>query len=152
MNRILETFATETEIFQGFQRESSLRCPMVTLGGCDSSGDVVGKPVPANKWWRILPTELLLVKQLLGQVEVVDEEEIPAKNGDGGQGVGSHLGVEHEVQHSFLEVEEGKAAKERELWGAWWQLLPFSQEEYKVGGKKQKEEEEKANDAHGDVH
>ena len=48
----------------------------MALGGNDSSGDVIWKPVFQDKRWRVLPTELLLVKQLLGQIEVVDEKEV----------------------------------------------------------------------------
>ena len=51
---------------------------MVTLGGDDSSGDVVWKPVFPDEWRWILATELLLVEQLPGEIEVVDEEEVPA--------------------------------------------------------------------------
>ena len=91
----------------------------MALGGNDSSGDVIRKPVFEDKRRRVLPTELLLVKQLLGQVEVIDEEEIFARNRDSGQGVLGHPGIEDKVNDPFLEVEEGKAAKEREPGRAW---------------------------------
>ena len=137
MNWILDAFSTEPKVFQRFQGEPSLGCPVVTLGGNNTSGDVIGKPVFEDKRRRTLSAELLPVKQLLCQVEVVDEEVIFARNGDSGQRVFGHPRVEDEVNDPFPEVEEGKAAKKGESGRSWRQLLPLSQDENEGGGKKE---------------
>ena len=47
-----------------------------------------------------LPAELLLIKELLGQVEVVDDCDAHGAEGEGGQGVARDLGVQHPVCHT----------------------------------------------------
>ena len=49
MNRVLDAFSTESEVFQRFEREPPLGRPVVTMGGNDSSGNVVRKPVFEDK-------------------------------------------------------------------------------------------------------
>ena len=107
------------------------------MSGNNPSGDVVGKAVFEDKRWRILSAELLLLKQLLCQVEVVDEEEIFTRNRNRGQRMLGHPRVENEVNNSFPEVEKGKTAKEGKLGRAWRQLMPLSQDENEGGCKKE---------------
>ena len=60
--------------------------PIAQLGGVD-----------------LLPAELLLVKELLGEVEVVDDRHGHGAEGEAGQGVACDLGVQHPVRHTYRQ-------------------------------------------------
>ena len=60
--------------------------------------------------------QLILVKQFLGELQVVDEEQVPGPEGHGGQPVSGNAGVGAPVYQPSPQGEEGKRTEEREGW------------------------------------
>ena len=87
MDRTFDALSSKAKIFQRFDGEFLLGRPMGPLSPADASGNVVPEPALQKQRVRSFPAELLLLKQLLCNLEVVDQVDLHLAQLDQGKRV-----------------------------------------------------------------
>ena len=114
---------------------------MKSLGVDDSQRDWMVEPVNQQELVAGPSIELLLLKEILAQLKVVDDMEHLGAKCDCSNPMDGDMGVKGPAKDAFGEVEEGQAAQERERRGAG---RLFSSPQQDEDGK-EKEDDEKEN-------